>query len=114
MRNLVSALFAVVVFSGALIVIVGLPKQELPPNPTPEQEAVRSGRSLVEHVQGFFQETERLTYYLEKFITLDGKGNNNGGPSFILTFLGMLKFFGVLIILGIIPAILICSSRSRH
>jgi hypothetical protein len=102
-------------FAMGLIWIVNSPQKEETPNPTPIEEATKSGRSLIGHVQGFFQDFEKTTYSFEKVITSDGQGENpesKDKASFSLTFVGILKFLNVLILVGIIP-LGVASSRAR-
>ena len=125
MRHLFTCLFIVAVFAGVLILVVGLPEQKPAPNSTPGEKAINSGKNLIDDVQSFFQNFEKFTYNVEKLITSDGEGNsttstnsttsaNSEEPSFILTFLGMLKFFGLLTLLGIPPVTIGIVSKSRR
>jgi hypothetical protein len=115
MRNLLSALIIAALFAGGLIWITNSPKDAEKPNPTPREEATKSARSLFEHVQGFFQDFEKFTYHLEKAISSDGKGEEDGNKaSFILTFLGIMKFLGILIVFGLFPALGVATRRAHH
>jgi hypothetical protein len=115
MRHIFTVLLVVAMFTGGLLWITNSPEGPEQYNPPPEEEAVKSIKSLIEHVQGFFQDFETSTYNLEKAFTYDGKGEEDGNKaSFALTFLGIMKFLGILIGFGLAPAIGIASGRARR